>query len=88
MRKKYRGLVAASKLLRVAAIVVVVVGIGVSLWSMIGYGVSGFGWANVAVILYILGFLLAGVLIYSFGEVIKLLINIETEIRDKITGKE
>jgi hypothetical protein len=88
MREKYRGLVIASKVLRVVAIVVVVVGIVVILASFIDYGVSGFGWGNVAVILYILGFLLAGVLIYSFCEVIKLLINIETEIRDKITGKE
>lgn len=88
MGEKYRGLVVGSKVLKVAAVVVVVVGIGISLWSMIGYGVSGFGWANVAVILYMLGFLLAGVLIYSFGEVIKLLIDIETEIRDKIKGKE
>jgi hypothetical protein len=87
MREKYRGLVVGSKLLRVASIIVLVVGTGVILWSFISYG-SGSGWASLAAILYICGFLLIGVLIYLFGEVIKLLIDIENEITDRITGKE
>jgi small-conductance mechanosensitive channel len=93
MGGKYRGLVTFSKVLRVVAILVVVVGILSSFWFSLFWGGSvagsgAFGWTSVFIILGICGSLLTGVLIYSFGEVIKLLIDIETEIGDKVRGKE
>jgi len=80
MRGKYRGLVTVSKVLRVVAILVVVVGILSSFWFSLFWGWSfagsgAFGWARVFIILGICGSLIAGVLIYSFGEVIKLLLD-------------
>ena len=86
MREKYRGLVTASKVFKVAAIVVAVLGIGISLSSLVS--VDGSFWGVIIVVLGICGSLLTGLLIYSFGEIITLLLDIRTEIRDKITGKE
>jgi len=81
MREKYRGLVVASMVLKVVAVVVVVVGIVVSLAGLSGEG------GGVGAVLGICTCLLYGVLLYSFGEVINLLLDIGAEIRDKITGK-
>jgi hypothetical protein len=86
MREKYRGLIAASVFLRVAAVVVVVVGVGFSLWGLISSDLSW--WSRVAGVLGICISLLTGVVVYSFAEVINLLIDIENEMRDKIRGKE
>jgi membrane associated rhomboid family serine protease len=82
MREKYRGLVICSKVLKVVAIVVVAGGIVVSLAGLSGEG-GGFG-----AVLGICYSLLYGVLLYSFSEVIKLLLDIGTEIGDKNRGKE
>jgi hypothetical protein len=82
MREKYRSLVVASMLLKVAAVVVVVVGIVVSLAGLSGEG------GGVGALLGICSCLLYGVLLYSFGEVINLLLDMETGIRDKVRGKE
>jgi hypothetical protein len=86
MREKYRGLVVASMVFKVAAVVVAVLGIGISLLSLIS--VDGSFWGVVVVVFGICGSLLAGLLIYSFGEVITLWLDIGTEIRDKNRGKE
>ncbi len=86
MPEKYRGLVVASKVFKVAAIVVAVLGLGISLSSLVS--VDGSLWGVVVVVLGICGSLLTGLLIYSFGEIITLLLDIKTEIKDKIRGKE
>lgn len=86
MREKYRGLVVASTLLRVIAIVVMVVGIGWCVWSSIGSIRDGL--MTLTIVLGICISLLIGFVVYSFAEVIDLLLDIETEIRDKIRGKE
>jgi hypothetical protein len=89
MRGKYRGLVTVSKVLRVVAILVVVVGILFSLLWGFGHGAAaGVDRGSIAAFLGICGSLLCGALIYSFGEVIKLLIDIETKIGDEIREKE
>jgi hypothetical protein len=82
MREKYRGLVVASMVLKVAAVVVVVVGIVVSLADLMGSG------GSVGGVIGICSFLLYGVLLYSFGEVIKLLLDIGDGVRDKNLRKE
>ena len=86
MRGKYRGLVVASALLRVAAIVVMLVGIGWCVWaSMVSIGDA---LMTLTIVLGICISLLIGLVVYSFAGVIDLLLDIETEIRDKIRGKE
>jgi hypothetical protein len=86
MRGKYRGLVVASMLLRVAAVVVVVLGVGLSLWALIGN--AGDGLTTLGVVLGICISLLVGIITYSFGEVIGLLLDIRDEVRDKNFRKE
>jgi len=81
MREKYRGLVFCSKVLLVAAVLVGVIGTVVGLVSLISTG-SG------DAILGILSSLLYGVLLYSFSEVIKLLLDIKGEVPDKNFKKE
>jgi len=68
--------------LKVVAIIVVVAGIVVGLAGLSGAG-GGFG-----AVLSICYSLLYGVLLYSFSEVIKLLLDIRGEVGDKIKGKE
>lgn len=89
MRAKYRGLVTFSKSLRVVAVLVVVVGILCSFgfsfsWGRSFAGSGAFGWTLVFIILGICGSLIAGVLTYSFGEVIKLLLD--GDMRGKYRG--
>jgi len=86
MREKYRGLVVASTLLRVIAVVVMVVGVGLCLWYLVSSERGEF--ARIATILGICGSLLAGIVTYSFGEVINLLLDIRDEVGDKNSKKE
>ena len=86
MQEKYRDLVVASKVFKVAAYVVAVLGIGISLSSLLSVDGSLIG--VIVVVLGICGSLLTGLLIYSLGEVITLLLDIRTEIGDKNKGKE
>jgi nitrogen fixation/metabolism regulation signal transduction histidine kinase len=86
MREKYRGLVVASVLLRVAAVVVMVVGVGLCLWYLVSSERGEF--ARIATILGICGSLLVGIIAYSFGEVINLLLDIRDEVGDKNSKKE
>ena len=81
MREKYRGLVFCSKVLLVAAVLVGVIGTVVGLVSLISTG-SG------DAILGILSSLLYGVLLYSFSEVIKLLLDMMGEVPNKNFKKE
>jgi hypothetical protein len=81
MREKYRGLVFCSKVLLVAAVLVGVIGTVVGLVSLVSTG-SG------DAVLGILSSLLYGVLLYSFSEVIKLLLDIKGEVPDKNFKKE
>jgi hypothetical protein len=86
MRRKYRGLVVASTLLRVIAIVVMVVGIGWCLWSSIGSIRDGL--MTLTIVLGVCISLLTGFVVYSFGEVIDLLLDIREEVQDKNLKKE
>jgi hypothetical protein len=82
MQEKYRGLAVCSVVLKVVAVVVVAVGIVVGLAGLIS-GSSSLGG--------LVGFfysLLYGVLLYSFGEVIKLLLDIKGEVPNKSFKKE
>jgi hypothetical protein len=81
MREKYRGLVFCSKVLLVAAVLVGVIGTVVGLVSLVSTG-SG------DAVLGILSSLLYGVLLYSFSEVIKLLLDIKGEVPNKNFKKE
>jgi hypothetical protein len=86
MRGKYRGLVVASTLLRVIAVVVMVVGIGWCLWSSIGSIHDGL--MTLTIVLGICISLLTGFMVYSFAEVIDLLLDIRDEVRDKNSKRE
>jgi cytochrome c biogenesis protein CcdA len=86
MRGKYRGLVVASTLLRVLAIVVMIVGIGWCVWSSIGSIRDGL--MTLTIVLGICISLLTGFVVYSFAEVIDLLLDIRDEVRDKNSKKE
>jgi membrane associated rhomboid family serine protease len=81
MQEKYRGLAVCSKVLLVAAVLMGVIGTVVGLASLISSG-SG------AAIFGILSSLLYGVLLYSFSEVIKLLLDMKGEVPDKNLKKE
>jgi hypothetical protein len=86
MREKYRGLVVASVLLRVAAVVVMVVGVGLCLWYLVGSERSEL--SRIVTILGICGSLLVGIIAYSLGEVIGLLLDKRYEVRDKNSEKQ
>ncbi|HXZ95090.1 MAG TPA: hypothetical protein VEG28_04160 [Dehalococcoidia bacterium] len=86
MREKYRGLVFASVLLRVAAVVVMVVGVGLCLWYLVSSERSEL--SRIFTILGICGSLLVGIIAYAFGEVIGLLLDMKDEVRDKNSRKE
>jgi hypothetical protein len=85
MHKKYRGLVFASVLLRVAAVVVILVGVGFCLWYLVSSERTEL--SRIICILGICGSLLVGIVAYSLGEVIGLLLDIGADVRGKISEK-
>ena len=86
MKGRYKGLVFASVLLRVLAVVAVVVGVGFSLWSLIESERSEA--ARISAILGIGGFLLVGIVVYSFGEFISFVLDALPGVKAEIEEKE
>lgn len=74
MKRRYKGLVFLSVLLRVLAVIAVIVGVGLSLWSLIQGERSMVD--RVGAIIDIGGALLIGIVVYSFGEVISFMLDV------------
>jgi len=79
MKRRYKGLVFASVLLRIVAIVVVVAGVGLTLWSLAESGRSQV--LRISAIVDIGISLLIGIGFYSFGEFISYVL--EADLKGK-----
>jgi hypothetical protein len=85
MINKYKGLVFALVLLRILAVIVVFGGVGLCVWSVVQGERSEL--SRISAILGIGGSLVLGIVLYSFGELISLVLDMWADIGDKIKGK-
>jgi len=83
MKGRYRGLVFLGVFLRICGVIVAAFGIGVSLLYLFYYSESH-GVTSVAAAVYIVVSLIFGAIIYSLGELIKLMLDIKDDIDNKL----
>lgn len=80
MDKSYRGSIFLSVFLKIIGVVVMLGGIGVTLWQFVA---SEGGLSRVEVIVYIGGSVVAGLVVYSLGELISLVLDVSIDLREK-----
>jgi hypothetical protein len=85
MKSQYKGLVFVSVLLRIIAVVLVLGGVGLCLWFFFG---SERGWLSLLYsIAGISGSLIAGIVVYTFGEVVSFVLDVWAEVVGKDRDK-